>query len=239
MAGAIVQSTFGESASGSTSFTLAFPVNNTAGNAIFAVANDEQNTSQTLTITDSNNTYGANLDTVNDAGTPSTNISNAVGNIAAGANSVKVTKTGGFSTVLALCIAEISGVTSSPIDGHHGNTQASPGAAANAIISGTATPTNTAFMAAYSVQTNSTGNGKPNAGTGFTSTAGTNITVTGQAWGATAPNARLEWEASFSGGSAHQATFTESTADDGTFNTLMVMFDESSAATFPVGQILL
>lgn len=220
MAGNLVQSAM-VNTTGATSLSVAFPVNNTAGNAIAVFAGDGGGSGSTLTITDTLNTYGANLDTVNEATDGTTTITNAKTGIAGGANTVKVSNA--LTHQMGLCIAEISGVGA--VDGHTAQAQFG----VTSLTSGNATNGATAFGVGFSWILGATVT-PPAAGTGWTSSAGTNITVTTTSFGNGTPGTggcRLEWQPSLASGS-HAATFTAASSD---FTTAILMFDETGGAS--------
>src|SRR6185312_13582969 len=127
----------------------------------------------------------------------------------------------GFSGLYA---AEISGVTTTPLDGHSGADQASV-ANGGAISSGAASNTAPAFMLGLSVQDSSTA-GRPTVGAGFT----IDPHFASGLWNNGTNSATVEFKASVAAGS-NAATFTNGLGSTQTFNTVMVMLNESGGST--------
>lgn len=222
MSGSPVQSAI-LNTTGALSLSAAFPVANTAGNAIVVIAGDGAAASATMTITDTLNTYGANLDTTNDASNGCTSITNAASNCAGGSNTVKVTNSA--SHQMGLAIIEVTGVGTGAVDGHAQQNQL----ATTAPNSGNATNSATAFGVGFSWITGVTVT-VPAAGAGWTSTTSGNITASSTSFANGTPGTgggRLEWKSGITASATSNAPFTAASSD---FLTSIVMLDESGAA---------
>ena len=224
MAGSILQAAFAE---GTSPLSLAFPTGLTAGSTIVVFGVDAAASGQNLTCADTHGTLGTHVDLVSDIANGNSLASFVKTSVVSGADTVTLTG-GAAGHAVGVCIVEVSGV--GILDGHNAQNQVTPGNSTDAISSNTDTPTATAFQVALSIETNGTV-AAPNAGTGFTSTAGGNVTVLGWQFGTGLNLARLEWKASVSSGAAHAGTFTDATnGSSHNYDTLMVMLDESAAA---------
>jgi hypothetical protein len=155
-----------------TGTTIAVTLTVTAGSVLYVfVCHDSTGTAGTIACADNvNGTYGAALDDVNDATNAQRAAHFSFANSASG--SITVTATLG-TTHLAkgIWVVEIGGAKGiSPLDGHAGQHQTSPGTGANAVSTGTISNTiQPAMLVAFGLVEDLT-NGAPTAGTGFTST---------------------------------------------------------------------
>lgn len=227
MAGSVVQS-FIATGSGVTSLSHAFPVNTTAGNDIVSFCVDGSASGHTLTPSDTSNTY-TKPDTLNDTTNGNTCASGNAVNIAGGADTLKWTDSATAS--ISFFGIEVTGVTSSPLDGHNVGHNIAPGTGTDAISSGSVTNSNTAFAVGFCNLLHDAVISTPAAGTGFTSTSGTNITVVG--FGNN--EARIEWKASVASGThTNGVTFTDASGGGSdNYVTFAVYLDESGAAAAP------
>lgn len=225
MAGSIVQSAQNFSTTAGTTKAVTL-TGTTAGNAIVVFAHDGSGTSKAMTCADNvNGSYGTQVDSLNDATNGNTLRSWVKGNIAGG--SVTVTVSFPASDIfIGLYAAEVTGVSTAPLDGHHAQTQSVANGAA--ISSGAGTNASTAFMLSLSVRDDTSSAGSlPSVGTGFT----VDPTFSTGVWNyGNGNNALVEFKASVAAGS-NAASFTNSSGSTGTFNTLVVMLDEASAGT--------
>lgn len=228
MAGSIVQSAQNFSTTAGTTKAVTL-TGTTAGNAIVVFAHDGSGTSKAMTCADNvNGSYGTQVDSLNDATNGNTLRSWVKGNIAGG--SVTVTVSFPASDIfIGLYAAEVTGVSTAPLDGHHAQTQSVANGAA--ISSGAGTNASTAFMLSLSVRDDTSAAGSlPSVGTGFT----VDPTFSTGVWNyGSGSNALVEYKASVAGGS-NSAAFVNGSGSTGTFNTLMVMLDESSGSNVSV-----
>ena len=239
MAGSIVQSKWVTGAASAGTAAGAFAVNNASGNAIVVFVFDGTVSGRTFSISDTNtNSYGSAklLDDTNNNTTSAAFVTTA--GIASGANTVTVTCTNGSTDRVNICIIEVAGVASNPLDGFAAQSQVNPGAANNSISSSPASNANTAFAIGCCNYTNP-GSNTIAAGTNFTSSASGNIVVKGWSGSGlgTTPGT-IEWQASIPSGST-AATFTDNT--DGAsndYNSLIVMLNEIATDTL-IGQAVL
>lgn len=215
MTASVLQERESSSSAGGANIALAFASNVTAGSAIhvFGTVDAGANFAATPVTDTLGNSYGSILDNVVDTGV-NQRVGQAVAqNSGGGANTVTVA----FSvstTFRGIWIREIGGVTTTPLDGHNGQFQATPGTGTDGLSSGTATDANQpVLMSALSCGTS--GATAPTAGTGFSST------TTG--WAAIG-GTRTEHQR-FTSTATRAATLTAA-ANSG-HCTLMAMFDES------------
>ena len=157
------------SASGST-ITLAFASTLTAGSAIHVFGSNDTGGGVTInSFSDGTNTYSAVLDNINDSGNAQRLAHTIAANVAAGTPTVSCNYSAS-TAFRGIWIKEIGGVNTSPLDGHTGQMQASPGTGTDAVSSGTATNTSQpALISSVTVSTSSTTEDL-SAGTGFATT---------------------------------------------------------------------
>lgn len=170
----VVQSRSSASTASGSNISLAFASNTAAGNAIHAAATCDTGSAQTISsFQDTSNSFGALLDNPNDS-VNAQRLGHAVAvNIAGGADTVQANFSAA-TTFRGLWIKEIGGVGASPLDGHNGQTQGSPGTGTDGVSSGTwATANAPHLMSGFAVNTTT-------AGAVFTH--GTGYTDEGQAW---------------------------------------------------------
>jgi len=227
MAGAIVQSQAAFSSSSNQNIQVTL-TGTTAGNSIWVVGHDGNASGINLTCADNvNGTYGTALDTINDTTNGNTVRHWVKANIAGGTVVVTVTSPG-FDVFKGIYAVEVSGVATAPTDGHSGRTQSV--ANGGAITSNSGTNTATAFMLSCTIDDSSTTAGHGTVGTGFT--VDPNFASGFWSFG-TGNNAITEYKASVAA-AANSSTFTNGTGGTQTFNTLMVMLDESGGGGSPV-----
>jgi hypothetical protein len=222
MAGSIVQSVQFQGTSPLSSGTL--PVSLTAGNMLAVFAIDISGAGATITASSSTEgslTRGSEGNVNDLQANTCAQFSKAI--TTGGSGSVTVTSA--TDTVWGW-VVEIAGVSAMDSTCHALALPNAPGTGTDAISSGTkAIATSTAFMLSLGVNTTSNIDA-PAAGTGFTSTSGTNITVLG--WPFSFNVARLEWQAGMSGTKA--ATWTDGTFGNAdTYDVYMMAFTESGA----------
>jgi hypothetical protein len=180
----------------------------------------------TQTVSDSaTNSYSAALNAVSDADNNNLVTHWIAQDCIAATPTVTVAWGGGSTPYLGIFLAEITGVQNVAKDGSNGNHQVGV-TGTDAVVSGAATNTATAFMLGLCSQDGPTA-ATPVAGTGFTN-AGTGSP--GWTMGGATNLMRAEYKASVAAAS-NQATFTTAV---GAFdcNTVMVMLKEASSGSY-------
>lgn len=201
-----------------TSLVFMFTNNTGNGNAIHLLAAWDDGNSTPPTISDNySNSYGTNLNLAHDTHNTEFYAHWVAQNISGGAgHQITVTwNTGTLSRLMA--VSEVGGVTASPVDGHNGQYQASPGIGTDSVTSLTATNLNApVLMHAFCANGSGATNSFPNAGTGFTSIS--------NFWN----NSGTSESARFTNTSTRAATFTATATSQHT--SMMCMFDEGASA---------
>lgn len=209
--------------------TLAFLNPVTPGSSIHVICGSIDQASTTFACADSvNGSYGTAKDLINDTlGSDQFVMAQFVfDNTASGTPTITITP-GASSGFLAVCIREIGGTSGYDGPNGHAAQQQSgpPGTGANAVSSGTATPSvQPGLISALSNDPSDTN--APTAGTGFTSG------ISGWQFGLGSPSMRTESKR-YTATSAVAATFTGTSATD-SYITFAAFFKESAAgSSFP------
>lgn len=210
------------SGTGNIATTQAATLTVTSGNALWCVTGADTSFSPNISgVSDSvNGSWGTILDAAIVDGNG--NKTGAFAKANAGAGSTVVTTTFSIGCgYKVIAVAEISGVTASPLDGHvGGNVQNLPGTGTDAIVSGTATnATQPALVVALCYNSEGASGVTPTVGTGFTSAG------SGWALGFGVAGARVESKRVTAAG-GNIAKFTSSINNH--FVTHVAVFDEST-----------
>lgn len=199
--------------------SLAFTSNNTAGNAIQAIATwGSQVLTDFSSVTDTRNTYGAAQNKVVDTN-DSQGIGQAiVGNIGAGANTVQA-NFNNTPSFRGIWIFEHTGVTASPTDGANSKYDPVPGTGTDAITSSTAAnATQPVLMCGVCYDS----------GAGLAPSSGTGFTLGAKGWNNGTQNQATSENERFTNTTAKAATWTASTSACQSI-AVMAMFDEAAA----------
>jgi hypothetical protein len=142
-----------------------------------------------------------------------------------------VTVTGGQTVSFPWgCLFEVSGVTSTALDGHTINFQGAPGSGANAITVGPPSPNNASTPALVvgvtaAVDNGGTADGLETAGTGYTMVSGTPLNP----WGGTGNAIAIE-TVLLNSGTSSAVTFKAGGSGVGTYGSAVLIFDQAAAA---------
>jgi len=235
MAGVPLQIVWGNNGGAGTTVSASFPVNTQGGTAIVVVGMTRHASGDTLNISDSaGNTYATQANAlINDATTPATMRGWVAANAKSSPTTVTVTDATG-SGAMGIVIMEISGIVlSSPLDVSKSQSQVNPGTGANAIASlATGTPSSTCFAVGVSWLASVIAANTFTAGTGWTSSASTNIAPLGNGTGTSIGAGIVEWKVSQPTNAAQNAKFGDATnGAAGVFDSLVLTLDEAQGNT--------
>lgn len=214
---AVIQNTQVVNAASATTLTATYGSAVIVGSTLWCAVTTHDVTGATISVSDSVNGSWTLLDSIDDSTNATRTAHFYFPNTAAGTPVVTATLSLA-STLNAIWISEVNGVTGSPLDGHAGQVQASPGSGTDAVSSSSASNTKQPGLTiGLSVDNRTVTPVAPAAGTAFTDLgAGWNISGTGNM-------ARLESKRVTSVGS-QSATFTGTSGVSPT--SIFAFFDE-------------